>query len=138
MKLKSVRWKSVLFFNFYKRILLVWSYLKFHHCDWQLAPSSSISGPHRSFSTISCKIDNPKGPTGTDIDKNNICWWVGREKCQFDKLLKMIYFFIGKYINSTMFNKIVKIHPARILSCIDQSICLDCLLFMKEYLHTIV
>lgn len=54
----------------------------------------------------------------TWIDENNICWWIGRETNHCDKTFKKIYFFFCKYMKSIIFNIILKIYAARLLSCI--------------------
>lgn len=112
------------------------SFVRPHHCGWQLAPSSFCSGLKSPLSTISFEYDNIRGPTGTCIDENNICWWIWRETNHCDKTFKMIYFVFCKYMKSIMFNIILKIYPARLLSCI-KIFCLDCWLFMKEYFYNL-
>lgn len=57
--------------------------------------------------------------------RKNICWWIGRETNHCDKTFKMVYIVFCKYMKSIMFNIILKIYPARLVSCIIIC-CLDC------------
>lgn len=65
--------------------------------------------------------------------RKNICWWIGRETNHCDKTFKMVYIVFCKYMKSIMFYIILKIYPARLVSCIIIC-CLDCWIHERIFL----